>query len=328
MSSVDAHPDRVQKPDPGLLTEAAGSIGRLFEVDGELDWSSGEPLQRPRSVVIPLEARDDAGRVWRAFFKRSYPPPYGEERRLRWEATVRSGLSRAIDLESRLADLAAGEGITFSRALATDPATMSVVTMAVPGRPLGRVWRHVTRRAARSQAIDLLRIAGRAAWLIEQCSPQAVAPEPGTDDAVERRVGRVRDLLPAPTLTRLEERMDRLNEQLGSSPDGFVYAHGDLSATNVLVESDGGIGLIDFTWSVRQRGFDLAHFAFRIEYDTAVPSRLTRPFVEALIEGYSDPDVVLRPGWQFVRLSKLLKVVEDGGGGRSRRAMAEIESSL
>ena len=332
MSSFDALPDRVVEADPDLLAEAATSIANVLGTTGGIRWLSGEPLQRPRSVVIPLEARDSSGRSVTVYFKRSYPPPYEEERRLRWEATVRSGLTRAPELESRLAELVDGEGIGFSRALATDPATLSVVTTAVPGQPMGRVWRHLVTSDSRESAARLLRRCGRAARLIEECSPDRIEPEPGAEDPVGRRVARMRGKLQDSKLDRLRERMERLSAELSASPSPTVYSHGDFSTTNVLVD-EGRIGLIDFTWPLRQRGFDLAHFAFRLEYDTAAPAWMTVPLIDALIEGFGDEQATERPGWKLVRLSKLLKVVEEGrrgglGAGRARRALAEIESYL
>ncbi|MGH8872430.1 MAG: phosphotransferase [Acidimicrobiia bacterium] len=337
MSSADTEPDRVVAPDPRLLAEAAFSVARILDVDDGKDirWVVGEGLHRPRSVIFPLRAEHPSGRSLAAFFKRSYPPPYAEERRRRWEATVRDGLVRSMDLESRLFELVEDEGITFSRALATDPATLSVVTLGVPGQPMGKVWRHIITPGARGDADRILRLSGRAARLIEQCSPEGIVAGAGAQvDAIDRRVARVRGVMPDSTLEAVERRMAELHRELDSSPKAMVYSHGDFSTTNILVD-EGRIGLIDFTWPVRQRGFDLAHFAFRLEYDTAAPARMTSSLILALIEGYGDPEVTLQPGWRFVRLSKLLKVVEDGkrsalgkGSGRTRRALAEIESYI
>jgi tRNA A-37 threonylcarbamoyl transferase component Bud32 len=110
----------------------------------------------------------------------------------------------------------------------------------------------------------------------------------------------------------------------------MVYCHGDLSGSNVLIDR-GNFGLIDFTWPLRHRGFDLAHFAFRLEYDSAVPAALTSPLVESFLSGYDDSAATEQPGYKFVRISKLLKVIESKGPrlmGRKRRARAEITSYL
>jgi aminoglycoside phosphotransferase len=121
-----------------------------------------------------------------------------------------------------------------------------------------------------------------------------------------------------------------LTDEMSRSDRAMVYCHGDLSGSNVLVDGR-RVGIIDFTWPLRQRGFDLAHFAFRIEYDSPVTASLTSPLRDALLSGYGDPAATEQPGYKFVRLSKLLKVVEETGPRamtRRGRAQAEIESYL
>jgi thiamine kinase-like enzyme len=165
--------------------------------------------------------------------------------------------------------------------------------------------------------------------LIEECTVDPIAvDEISQRAAIDRRLRRVRDVLPRQTLQGIETVMNDLTEQMSRSDRAMVYCHGDLSGSNVLVDG-GRLGIIDFTWPLRQRGFDLAHFAFRIEYDSAVPATLTSPLTEALLSGYGDTAASEQPGYQFVRLSKLLKVVEATGPSlmtRKGRARAEIES--
>jgi hypothetical protein len=78
--------------------------------------------------------------------------------------------TRSMDLERRLAGLLEGEGITFARALAVDPGTLTVVTLAVPGQALGKVWRFALPGPTRARTVQLLTVAGRAARLIEECT--------------------------------------------------------------------------------------------------------------------------------------------------------------
>ncbi|HEX6147195.1 MAG TPA: phosphotransferase [Acidimicrobiia bacterium] len=332
MSAAAWEPERPAAPDPDLLRRAAAS---LDGPDGSLDseatrWEILGRIERPRSTLFLLRAhRVEAAAPTDAYYKVSHPPPYTGERRERWVATVRSGLIRSMELEQRLAALVAGEGITFARALAVDPDVLAVVTLAVAGEAMGKVWRHALTREARAGAVGPLILAGRAARLIEQCTTDPVEPEGPSQSAVDRRLARVDSILPPATMQRLERRMAELESGMMDEPLPMVYCHGDFSSTNLLLDGD-RIGLIDFTWPLRQRGFDLAHFAFRIEYDTAIPPAMTAPLLAALIEGYGDPDVTGRPGYRFVRLSKLLKVLEDqrSWSSRGRRARAEIEAEV
>jgi hypothetical protein len=319
--------DRPTEPDTAVLIEAAEALGTV----GVLRWEVEERIERPRSTLFRIRASRPAGPPIEAYYKVSRPPPYEGERLERWVATVRSGLARSMELETRLASLVEGEGITFSRALAVDPGSMTVVTLAVRGDPFGKVWRHLVPGARRGAAIESLRLVGRAARLIEECSVDPIPiDERSQRAAIDRRLRRVRDVLPGPTLQGIERVMDDLTEDMSKSDRAMVYCHGDLSGSNVLVDG-WRLGIIDFTWPLRQRGFDLAHFAFRIEYDSAVPAALTSPLGEALLSGYGEPAVTEQPGYKFVRLSKLLKVVEETGPmlmTRRGRARAEIESYL
>lgn len=322
--------DRPTEPDAGILIEAAGALGAV----GVARWEVEDRIERPRSTLFRIRASNTAGPPIEVYYKVSRPPPYEGERLERWVGTVRSGLARAKELESRLARLVEGEDITFSRALAVDPDSMTVVTLAVPGEPFGKVWRYLVPGARRATRVESLRLAGRAARLIEECTVEPVDEDPSWSSMIERRLARVQEVLPPAALQGLEGLMVGLADELQKTPRPMVYCHGDFSSSNVLID-DGRVGLIDFTWPLRQRGFDLAHFVFRLEYDGAVPATLTAPFTEALISGYGDPEVVDEPGYRFVRLSKLLKVIEDRGGGsisklggRSKRAYAELQFQL
>jgi hypothetical protein len=336
MSAADREPERPAAPEPELLRRAAVSVGGPDNpaAPDETRWETLRRIERPRSTLFLLRAHGGDGVQTDAYYKVSHPPPYAGERRERWVATVRAGLARSIELERRLAALVAGEDIGFARALAVDPDALAVVTLAVTGEAMGKVWRHALTRGARARAVEPLILAGRAARLIEQCTTAPVEPEgPSQSAVIDRRLARVDSILPPSTMQRLERRMVELESEMMSEPTPMVYCHGDFSSSNLLVDGD-RIGLIDFTWPLRQRGFDLAHFAFRLEYDTAIPPALTAPLVDALIDGYGDPDVTRRPGYRFVRLSKLLKVLEDQASwwgrraGRARRARAEIEADL
>jgi aminoglycoside phosphotransferase len=323
-------------PDPSVLASAVESLRNLTILAEDVDvaWQIRLRSERPRSTVFQVAALPSSGPAVDVFYKVANPPPYGHERRERWERVVRGGLARSPDLERRLATLLEGEDITFARALAVDPDTLTVVTLAVPGEALGKVWRRALPSRTRARTLEILTVAGRAAHLIEECTVEAIEEDPSLSLVIERRLARVRDVLAPSTIEGLGRLLTDLADEMTKTARPMVYCHGDFSSSNVLIE-DGRVGLIDFTWPLRQRGFDLAHFAFRLEYDTAAPALFTAPMTEALLEGYGDPGVVEQPGYRFVRLSKLLKVIEESRGGplwklsgRRQRAMTEIESSL
>lgn len=331
MSSSRADRRRALRPDQDLLDEAGRRAGEILGVaEGVLRWQVADRLDRRTSTVFRLRAETPSGRSIGAYYKRSIPPPYQPERRQRWIDTVRAGLSRAMLLEARLTPRADEIGFDFSRALAVDPAGLSSVTLEVRGQPFGKSHLHLLGERRR-RAVHLLERAGRAARAIEDCTEEPIEIDTaGRAAAIERRVERVRSSLPPAVIDRLENRMAELDRKATGHARSLIYAHGDLSPTNILVGER--MGLIDFTWPAKVRGFDVAHLAFRLEYDTALPPTWTAHLTRALLEGYGVPDATEQAGWHLVRLTKLLKIVETGGrlgrsvGGRGRRARFEIET--
>ena len=314
----------------GILAMAAAGASRIDGRGSFTGWEVGERINRRSSTLFRLRAKTASGDMARAYYKAYIPPPYPEERLRRWIETIGGGLERCMRLEERLAGLVGEGGIVFSRAVAVDPANLITVTMEVPGEPFAKPWRHMAPGARRRRAVGWLSLVGRAAELIERCSEPETAidlAEPMRDAAVERRIDRARASLGSQLADHVESRMIELDRASMSEPSPVVYAHGDLSPTNILIGD--GLGLIDFTWPAKVRGFDLAHLAFRLEYDTPAPASMTRPLVEALLAGYGDEHVTGKPGWRLIRLTKLLKIVDETGrrrDGRRRRALAEIEA--
>ena len=333
MTQAEAR-SRPEAPDPALLdraTEKAGLILGWGESEA-VSWRVVDTIERPRSTIFRLVA---AGRGAEIYYKVSHSPIDSSPRRERWESTHSEGLSRTPALDEKLAGLTAGEDITFSRALAVDPETLTLVTLGVAGSPVGKVSRHFVTRARRDRLVAAFQLAGRAARLIEDCAPPGIeADREIFAKAIERRTERAGAVLPASTVEALRQRMVALDDEVLAQPGAMVYAHGDFSSSNILLRPD-GIGLIDFTWSPRLRGFDVAHLAFRVAYETGASATRTDTLVAALLDGYGDPGLADRPNWWAVRLPRLLKLVELGSGsGRSRhrrgaeRARSEIEGLL
>jgi len=336
MTQAEAR-SRPEAPDPALLdraTEKAGVILGWGEREA-VSWRVVDTIERPRSTIFRLASVGAAGEGAEIYYKVSHSPIDSSPRRERWESTHAEGLSRTPALDERLAGLTAEEDITFSRALAVDPGTLTLVTLGVAGAPVGKVSRHFVTRARRDRLVAALRLAGRAARLIEDCAPPGIEPDRAVlSKAIERRTERARAVLPASTVEALRRRMFALDDEVLAQPGAMVYAHGDFSSSNILLRPD-GIGLIDFTWSPRLRGFDVAHLAFRVAFETGASATRTDILVAALLAGYGDPGLADRPNWWAVRLPRLLKLVELGtrsGQVRHRRgaerAVSEIEGLL
>ncbi|HSK07087.1 MAG TPA: aminoglycoside phosphotransferase family protein [Acidimicrobiia bacterium] len=336
MTEADAR-SRPKAPDSALLDRATEKTRLIlgWGDDEPVSWRVVDTIERPRSTIFRLVSVGTTKEGAEIFYKVSHSPIDSSPRRERWENTHAEGLSRTPALDEKLAGLTAGEAITFSRALAVDPATLTLVTLGVDGAPVGKVSRHFVTRARGARLVAALRVAGRAARLIEDCAPPGIeADREVLARAIERRTERARAVLPAATVDELRRRMTALDDEVLAQPGAMVYAHGDFSSSNILLRPD-GIGLIDFTWSPRMRGFDVAHLAFRVAYETGASATRTDPLVAALLAGYGDPGLPDRPNWWAVRLPRLLKLVELGTGPRqvrhrrgAERAVSEIERFL
>jgi Phosphotransferase enzyme family len=326
---------RPTSPDPVILAQAnERATAILGWSDGDIGWRVADRIERARSTIFRLEAVGAPGPA-EAYYKVSHSPIDSSPRRMRWESTVSDGLARAQLLDGKLAELIGDEPIAFSRTLAADPGTLTLVTLALAGDPVGKVSRHLLPAERRQRLIEAFGLAGHAARLIEECSPGSVVADRDTfSRAIDRRLERARPVLPGPVFEALERRMVSLDEEVLSDPGALVYAHGDFSSSNVMLR-DEGIGLIDFTWPPRLRGFDVAHFAFRVSYETGAPRLWTDSLVASLLDGYGDAGLAGSDNWQAVRIPRLLKLIELGSGqGSSRhrrsakRALTEIEELL
>lgn len=308
--------------------------GQILGWDEEVvDWRVADRIERSRSTIFRLELPGAPAPGAEIYYKVSHSPVDGSAPRERWESVMADGLGRTMAMDAKLAEALRTESIAFARALAVDPKTMTLATLGVSGTAVGKVvWHGITPRRRR-RLLESFRLAGVGARLIEQCSPPGIEAERTVfTGAIDRRLRRARSVIPESMARALEKTMATLDEEVLSNRWALVYAHGDFSSSNVLLR-EGGIGLIDFTWPPRLRGFDVAHFAFRVEYETGAPAGWTTSLVDALLAGYDDPDLRSSARWSAIRIPRLLKVIELGAGSgldrhrrAHRRAMEELES--
>jgi hypothetical protein len=324
--------ERPFEPDPALLARALFRLGELHGVDdlSLLRWVVERRMERPRSTVFSLRAVSSDGTSIGAFYKvvhrlsRAGVGPDGA-----WTESLRDGMARSQELTDRFVALAAAEGLGAPQVLAVDPGSLTVVSLAVPGRPLGKAWRRALTPGGRARALNIYRRIGRAVRLVEQCSPAGLEED-------RRSLWRVfdyyqdwaPDVLPRPELDALHRRMEELYDQAISVSNAVIYAHGDLSPGNVLI-SGSELNLLDLQWPLRFRGYDLANLVYRMENEGGprFPG-WTVALKEGLLEGYGDPNIESQPSWQFTRLQWLLKLTVRPRVGLLRRRPSEALSEM
>ncbi len=288
-------------PDPRILEESLRSVVDLYGFDDSdrLRWIVSSPIKRQRSTLFSLRVTSLARSV-DAVYKVCQPG---------WRPDlVQEGLRRSRRLTASLAALGKDETIRPAPVLAVDPSKLTIVTMVLPGRPIDRGIRQVTTSRWRGEGLGLFRRIGRAARLIEQSGRPSSTEFPEDREwspSVSRDLEMAARLFSPREVDILHAKLHELYQAAVKHSDR-TYSHGDLSRTNILVSTD-GLGLIDFDWQVKLRGFDLASFMYRMEYETLV----IRPWVSrvsaALLEGYGDPDITSSPSWNFYRLARVLR---------------------
>jgi hypothetical protein len=288
-------------PDPRILEAALQAVVEVCGIGdrGELRWIVGKSVARERSMLFPLRVISESASV-SAVYKVCRPRTKPQ--------LVQDALARSRQLTSSLAALGKDEAIRPATVLAVDPAKLTIVTIALPGRPVGRWIRQVLSSRGRGEALEVFRGIGKAARLIEQAgrpSSTDLVGSPEWNPRVERDLEMAAKVFSSREVDYLHAKLRELYQDALKDGDR-TYAHGDLSRTNILVSSQ-GIGLIDFGWQVRLPGFDLASFMYRMEYETLVPKAWAARVSAALLEGYGDPDITTSPSWNFYRLTRLLR---------------------
>lgn len=327
---MEVDQQRPSQPDPQILQEAERSLRQLIGGSSrERSWVVGRRLDRRGSSVFPLHLHGSPSKV-DAFYKEDLVKTGGTDAlRERIVKAERDGLSRRLEVEDSFAKLLDGEDITFSKTLAVDPERMISVTKAVPGRPFGRPLLHIAPRWRRLRAQALIEKAGRAARLVESVQAPWSDEDEYLDVArVEVRLQKIEPVLEPGLFWRLADTFETLYAEVRLSERPTTLAHGDFSSTNLLVED--GLGLIDFSWIPRTRHYDVANFAFRLEFYDLLPARILRQFRRSLLAGYGDPQMDESPHWKYSRLANLMNRIHSGGGAKGRnrllmeRALAEI----
>lgn len=302
--------------------------------DGEPRVSVRGEQDLIRSTVWLLDIADSDGSSTQIYFKRIKPRT--ESRKLDVVLDeLRDTLAVAEELEGRLAERLDPAQVQIGRTVIADPNALEQVTLAVPGGRLGRLWRRALLPSHRDETQEAIRLVGKACRVIEDVGrfdgslPDRLVGE----TVVERRIARVSGQLDDRARERLTALMTELLRAAMAAPDPVYRAHGDLNASNVLIHA-GGVSLIDFAWIPRLRLTDLAHFAYRLEYESGSPAGFAMSLAGDLVDGYGGGDVTGDPAWRFLRYSKLLRVMSDAGSRhplvrlRASRARAEIESAL
>jgi tRNA A-37 threonylcarbamoyl transferase component Bud32 len=285
--------------DRGVLTEALQTAVELYELGDVLGlrWTIDSQINGRSSVVFPLRLFPN-GRTIAAYYKTSSE---------RHQRKVEPGLARSREFTPALAALCRQEAITVPHLLAVRPETLTIVTSAIPGRPLGAAFTRTLTAGRRRLAVDACHRIGRAVRLIEQvASPDEPVLDTAEWSRVDRALERARRLLSVDASDSLRARLAESHDAALSSGIA-VYSHGDLSGTNVLVTST-LIGLIDFQWQVKWAGYDLAVLACRMRNHPAVSNRWASALIDAMTDGYGDRRITSSPAWAYYTLRRTLRL--------------------
>lgn len=325
---------RPETPSPELLDRARQALARRLSLDpGSVRWKVGERMDRKRSTLFHLtlvSASSEAAAT--AYYKTPYFPP--EEQDSRHLDRAREALVRSETLGSRFMELAGDSPISINVTIAFDEETLEVVTLGLEGEPMGNPLRFAFTGSGRRRAVDASAAVGEAIRFVESLP----GPDPGPDvdriwEETERKLESVRPLLSEADRHRLGKRMGDLFQAATEGPSAVTLAHGDLSPGNVILMEE-GIGLIDFMWIPQLKGFDLSRFIHRLRYTGLSFRPWTNALIEAVIDGYGDPDAPSRPGWRFSELQRLLATIQrlerrgEGGRRSAGRALDEIRTGL
>lgn len=256
-----------------VTTAALRDAGLLG--DSPVRWKVGRPIQRDWSVVVPLRARTRGDTV-SLYVKQSRLSPVDDtvsasERADRQAAA----LATEATIGSREFATLEGAGVPVDRWFYLDPDTGTGVRLAVPGQPL-RQWLAWSITRSRGQIETVGRALGRATAAIEVTAPGASSVD--TDQAqwaLEQRLDRRRARMSLDDAA-LAQRAISAWSQHAACEVSYGYAHGDVSATNVLVRR-GHVGLIDASWQPEPRGFDIVDLCHRLELQARRRSFLRRP---------------------------------------------------
>lgn len=292
-------------------------------------WQVGPSIERRKSTLFPLWAPTADGTHVPAYYKVYRPrgaPGSAQQTRLE------EALARMSRLDARFHRLAEGRPITAARVLDVDPERLTLVTLGLDGPPLGRAWRCAAPGGERENARRRYRLVGESIHLIERC---ADAQMPSSEDFLERKtelsVRRARKVLTPREHRSFCAYLDDLRSAAARECPTSVYAHNDVSRTNVLRQGQ-GVGLIDVSWMPALPGYDVACFMVRVEYESLWRTRWATAAIAELLQGYGDPDLLSGSAMRFAWVHRTMAVASRnaswGGRRRGARALAALGRAM
>ena len=329
MSTPDIPPgvvgDRPSRPDPELLRRGHDEVShRLGHEPGP--WQLVGRCTRPRSTLFVLRCRHAEG-VIDAVAKIDYLQSAEEDaprhETLRRVQRRRRELTRERELAPQLIDIVQARHLTLKidEPLAIAPDRLSALRLMVPGKNLDRLAKVIARAGIR-QAIDAFHVLGQFISLMEGVGERGDHPDQRVRrsqfERLDRSVQRLRSVGTFPDPDGLRQRaMVLLHRELSKS-DSVVLTHGDLSPSNILLRKN-SLGVIDFGWTHRIRGHDLAHLLARVEVERPQLPGLAASARRALLDGYGQRHADDR-SLELAYLDRASSAAVKLGGARGRRA--------
>lgn len=287
--------DRPARPADDLLARAAVTLGDLLGLDEAPRWSVLDRQERRRSTLFVLEARHPAGRTG-AYCKVDAVSGVAL-------AMARDSLRVEQQVSGRLAEVLGSHHVRADWLLALDVGSLSAVRLAVPGRPIGRAGYHMMP-GRRRDGLKLFGRVGEAMRMVEEVT-RTLGPTYDAerfDRRLHAELEQARKGLPA----RLREPVTLVATDLRAAVDiesAALWGHGDLSSTNVLVDSN-WLGLIDFSWTRYLAGESIAYFVARLGAEPRTPAGWKRSVISAVTKGYGVDEV---ESWRLAYLLRLLR---------------------
>lgn len=320
------------RPPDDILKAAGRRLADRYGIrEAAVSWSFGRPLRRPHSHLLPVTAELGNEHRVAAWYKVAFVPRRRDGALDSvWLHQAREGIERgrraAEALRLRYAqDPPADPPLILPTILAAEADALRTLMAAVPGRPLGRMLGLAPRRLLNLRR-TFLRIgaAVRALEGLVDDPPGLEATAAGARLAGALRLAIDRGALPAAARADVEAHIERLASALDTAGEA-AYVHGDLSGSNILLRTDGGVGFIDLDWRPRPRAFDLATYSVRLQMEAPRVDRLTIAVLEALLHGYG-ARAVASPGFLLERSQRWLRLLGEGVvNARSRSGRRIVE---
>lgn len=268
-----------------------------------VQWGQG--FQSRTSTIVPVLFIDASGTRVNGFYKRLHllPQAHPDPRPSNY-----ARLTLGLEVSHRYGEMIRSSGIRIDEVLAADAERGLVVTMEVPGRPMGRAIKWALTYQRRRQIIDAMRRLGQAVSELEVLAEGHGIPDDDLEwRPLELSLERLKGWLPDREIAATETIMGRLYDSARTPRVGTTFSHGDLSSSNILIGEE--LGIIDFGWVPRIRGYDLATYSYRLDYETPGQQRWVEHLKDAIFDTYDCAETVDSPSWTFVRLRRILGMV-------------------